>query len=232
MKSRHAGLQLVLLSMAAVLSGCVAHTPMSEMVMFRDPATPVRHEGSVSVGLMYSVSATYKPTEAWYKKDFPQFADRREPVGRVGTGGLYGSIVGKEGKLGVSFFLGPNPGMDATAKVFRRNYVTVGMTGYKRDFGSSGIFQAYLQHRAINRGAFAAAVGVGGRHEILMVSEGCENLMGCWYDTRVASVGVRGFALLRSPNSARTGFKLSGYVGYIPYVDQPIASVSVTAGGF
>lgn len=111
-----------------------------------------------------------------------------------------------------------------TLKVIGSNYLTVGYT--LGDF-----FQAYVQHRAFNSRRAAAAAGVGIRREYLTFQVPCEGI-GCGPEKLMYSVGIRGFGLLRRANSRRNGFKVGTYAGYIPYVQHPVVSVSLTVGGF
>lgn len=75
-------------------------------------------------------------------------------------------------------------------------------------------------------------VGVGLRHELLTFQIPCESLVFCGPEKRVYSVGFRAFGLVRDGVSTRFGMKLGVFAGYIPYVQHPVVSLSLTAGGF
>jgi len=113
-------------------------------------------------------------------------------------------------------------GFDPTLKVWGRTYFTVGYSG-------PGQWQAVLLHRAFNRPSVGAAVGVGGRYE--QYAHAGDFTFDI--DTeRGASLGARGFIILREDGDRTGGIKLGTYAGYAPRLNTPILSLTVTAGRF
>ena len=160
------------------------------------------------------------------ERDFPRdAAEGVDAPARSYTGGIYLTALDSLGSYGMSLFLGTSVGFDVTAKLFKRNYLTLGYT-------LGDIFQGYLQHRAFNSNEVAASVGIGGRREYLTYQVPCENILGCGPEKLVYSIGIRGFGLIRDHNTTRLGMKTSVYAGYIPYVRRPVVSIAISLGGF
>jgi hypothetical protein len=198
---------------------------MSEMVMFHDPATPVRHEGSVGVGAFGTWISNDVALRAWRDRDHAQLTTSIHTGPQFGSGGLAVAGFNRAGDFGTSFVFGAGLGFDVTAKLKGRNYVTAG-------YSVGHLLQGYVQHRAFNSRYVAAAVGVGGRTEWLALSVPCEAFFGCGPERRVASIGVRGLGLLRPDGAPPAGILVAVYAGYVPYVRRPLLSLSFIIGNY
>lgn len=203
---------------------------MSESAMFRDPATPFPHDGKIGFGAVATHATARGAIEEVRSRD--QRASQNENTFiSTRSYGVYLSAFDPKGRYAFSFTAGFPFGFDATRQLWKRNYLTaaVSITGVE---GTPPLGQVYLQHRAFNSPFVAAAIGVGARHELLSYSTPSENVFGGIQEVRVASIGVRGFAILRGGRGRRSGFKLGGYVGYMPNLHEAIIGATLTLGSY
>ena len=212
---------------ALFLGGCVTHSPVSESIMFHDAATSPAHERNFGVGVV----ATYAPARgvaaALAEREYPR-ENSSQPLredlainpNRL-SAGLYFVSFGETGRLGIALTAGLLvAGIDATAKLWGRNYATVAL--------SAGAQQVFVQRRTYNSPRVGAAVGFGYRREMFLFN-GPGNMAFTSLD--IDSFGIRGFVLHRSDDASGQAIKLGTYIGFIPSLDRPIVGVTLTAGG-
>jgi hypothetical protein len=204
--------------------------PMSETVMFRDPATPFPHNGKFGLGLVATHATARGAVEKVRTRD-PRALDDDDHFVSTRSYGVSLSAFDPEGRYAISFTGGFPFGGDVTWQLRGRNYVTVALsiTGVE---GKPPLGQLYLQHRALNSPYLAGAVGLGARHELLAYPNDSTHPLGGTSTARVASAGVRGFLILRGGRGSRSGISISSYAGFMPRLKEPIVSATLTVGGF
>lgn len=203
MKQRLIQIGIAGIAVLLLLGGCVAHMPMSETVIFHDPATRYRHDARVGAGF----AGTFSPTLPWVSQEagrrFPDIAHRAHEV-RVNpnrmSGGVYLSFFDEDGRVAFSTTLGIlTAGVDMTAHLAERNYATL-------SYSMPDQFQAFLQHRVYNDPTFGFVAGAGYRRELFEFWSG-----NTWFSTHmlsVSSVGLRGYSVLRpAPGVTRGGLR-------------------------
>jgi hypothetical protein len=216
--------------MVVFSGGCATHAPVSESVMFHSGAAHPSHDEGLGFGIVGTASSTQEMArEIAAQKNYPKEWTRRTDVAlnphRL-SAGVYVSHVQREGRrYAVSGALGiPVAGVDATVQVWGRNYVTAGVSAPQGG-------QVFLQHRTYDSRRVGVAVGLGWRRDSFSLSAPCAG-MGCFdfASHEINSVGARSFAMIRAEGAARSGIKIGAYGGYVPALDSPVLSVSLTIG--
>lgn len=203
-------------------SGCVSHTPVSESAMFHDRATYPSHQNTMGVG----ATATYAPTQHLARDVATDENLSRELVNpsRL-SGGLYLAGFDSAGRYGAGLTIGLfTVGVDATAQLWRRNYLTASLSAPKQG-------QIILQHRTYNSPRLGAAVGLGYRYDTFAFNDPSPIGIGA-DESGVHSLGVRALSIIRAQGGTRGGIKVSVYAGYAPTVHRPMVAVTLTVGAF
>lgn len=244
---RHAALPLALLA----FTGCAAHVPMSETVIFHDARTTPAHTSIVGLGMSFTQTLTATDfAEAEAVRLFDETDPERgiyssvaqENAGRQSKAlylSLYG-LPGEPGLFALSLTVGSAIGTDATVRLYRRNYLTFAMS-------STGGGQAIFQHRAFNSSHLGATLGLAYRVDRLPFyvdtrdtsDDGVTSsywLIGPNASVPVTSFGPRTSILLRGdPDEAGRvsgGIRAMIYVGYAPEYDRIVASGGLSFGVF
>ncbi len=102
-------------------------------------------------------------------------------------------------------------GIDATFRLWHRNYLTAGLS-------APGRGQLFLQHRAFNSRS-VGAVGLGYQRISLNLES-------------ADSFGVRGFAIFGGYGGTGGGIKIGTYAGYMPVLERPILALTLTMGSY
>ncbi len=114
-------------------------------------------------------------------------------------------------------------GIDATFRLWDRNYLTAG-------WSAPGRGQLFLLHRAFNSRSVGAAVGLGYQRISLNLETNYSCV--CFHAKSVGSFGVRGFAILRGHGGTGGGIKIGTYAGYMPILERPILALTLTMGSY
>lgn len=232
---RHLMLKRRVLSILAIAlmlvfgGGCATHAPVSESVMFHSGATRSSHDDALGFGFVGTASSTQEMAhEVAGRKNYPNEWRRRTDVAlnpnRLSAGG-YLYHVRREGRYAVSGVLGfPVAGVDATVQVWGRNYVTAAVSAPQGT-------QVILQHRTYSSRRIGVAVGFGWRRDSFSLSAPCAGMVCFELDSsEINSVGVRSFAIIRAEGGTGSGIKIGAYGGYVPALDSPLFSLSLTIG--
>lgn len=225
----------ILLLCCLLLGGCALHTPMSQTLLFHDDgATHPSHRTSHGIGVVGT--GTLSSTQFLRRE-----ADRRFSVDEAVANyidpanvdnrslALYGGYYSDHG-FALSATLGTAIGLDATWKVRKRNYLTLG--------GSFGGVQAFLTHRVFNRQFLGVAVGAGYRYERKFFE--VENLLEGEAPSQIPthevipvhSAGSRISVVLR-PNTQLPGvIRGALYAGYAPAFQRSVVTFGITTGIF
>ncbi|PSQ81527.1 MAG: hypothetical protein BRD41_02310 [Bacteroidetes bacterium QS_1_63_11] len=218
-----------------LFGGCALHTPMSQTLMFHDDgSTQPSHRTSHGIGvvgtgtlssthfLRQEANRRFSVDEAIDNEIEPANVDNRSYA-------LYGSFYSDHG-FALSATLGTAIGVDATWKLWRRNYLTVE--------GSPGGAQAFLSHRALNRSHLGVAVGTGYRYERKFFDvenrfEGDAPSQVPTYEVLpVHSAGGRLSVVLRPKLAAPGVIRGILYAGYAPVFQRPVITFGITTGVF
>lgn len=208
--------------------GCVSHIPISETVIFHDASTQPSHDRTSGFGFVGTYSPTKDLALDLAEREYPKWAYRKEDLvlnpNRLSGGGYFAGYDSR-GRFAVSATVGALvAGMDATAQVWKRNYLTASVS-------APGQGQVFAQHRAYNSEQVGAAVGVGLRRAAFTFDVPSECM--CRIEsTGVNSFGARGFAVLRAAGDRGGGIRVGVYAGYMPELKRPTMSVTLTAGRF
>lgn len=204
--------------------GCATHVPMSESVLFHDGETLPTHRNNVGFGVAATVAPTLTPARA--VNDQHPDGDRRQGQAinaRRAGGGVFLASYDEEGQYALSATLGyPVAGVDATAKIRGRNYLTIGYSAPRQA-------QAFLQHRVFNSPRIGAVVGVGGRYD--RYAFGGSSILAIEAE-HVASIGTRIFGVFREKRDTEGGIEFGTYVGYAPRINRPVVSLTLALGRF
>lgn len=211
--------------LAVLLTGCVTHTPMSEMVMFHSPATHPAYENRRGYGVGLTASPPSPVPQSLARLHYPTanrvgvFNPRQFSLGWHTTG------FDRKGRLAISLTVGaPVMGADATVQLWHRNYLTAGAS-------VPGQLQAFLQHRSFNSSRLAAAVGLGVRRDAYVLTPPSEAMFYSEIEY-LTSVGMRSFLIYRANDSETGGVRIGVYAGYAPAIHQPMLSLSMNFGRF
>ena len=218
---------LVLAMASLLLAGCVTHSPMSESVIFHDPATRPMHTEEHGFGGALTATPASRLSADLLRLRRPE-SQRREIYKPLNTprfsAGAYWARYDASGRFGFAITAGlPVAGIDGTVKLWQRNYLSAAVS-------APGQGQVFLQHRTYNREKQGVSVGVGYRREAFTYLD-LEEWIGTAIE-RVDSFGVRGFAVLRGDGSVMKGARIDLYVGYVTELDRATLSIGVTTGGF
>lgn len=213
------------LFLSVLATGCATHVPASESVLFHEGATAPTHTNEFGIG----GTGTLSPVLASPRADARRSSsDRRRsedapPNDLQAGGGLFLAAYDGQGHYAISGTVGILvAGLDATVQLRGRNYLTAGYSVPNQG-------QVFLLHRTVNSPQVGAAVGIGGRYEQYAFSEG----YGLSIDMEeVASIGTRGFILLRDRGDTKGGIKAGTYVGYVPELNSPVVALTLTVGRF
>ncbi|MFB6231258.1 MAG: hypothetical protein ABEL04_08885 [Salinibacter sp.] len=228
-------LSVLLLGLALLLGGCALHTPMSQTLMFHDDgATRPSHRTSHGIGFVGTgtlSSTRFLRREATRRFSMEEAIDTDIDPANLDNRSyaLYGSFYSDHG-FAFSVTLGTAVGADATWKLWKRNYLTIG--------GSPGGVQAFLSHRTINRPRLGVAVGAGYRYErkffdVETLFEGDAPSQVPTYEVLpVHSAGGRFSIVLRPKPEAPGVIRGVLYAGYAPVFRRPIVTFGVTTGIF
>ena len=227
----------MLLLVCALLGGCALHTPMSQTLMFHDDeATHPSHRTSHGIGFVGTgtlSSTQFLRREAVRRFSVEDAIDTEIDPANLDNRSyaLYGGFYSDHG-FALSATLGTAIGVDATWKLWERNYLTIG--------GSPGGTQAFLSHRTINRPRLGVAVGAGYRYERkFFVVENLSadeapsgGLTGFDNVLPVHSAGGRFSLVLRPKPEAPGVIRGVLYAGYAPAFRRPVVTFGVTTGIF
>jgi len=228
-------LGVLLLGLTLLLSGCALHTPMSQTLMFHDDgATRPSHRTSHGIGVVGTgtlSSTRFLRREAIRRFSVDEAIDNEIEPANIDNRSyaLYGSFY-SDHRFALSATLGTAIGIDATWKLWKRSYLTIG--------GSPGGVQAFLSHRALNRPHLGVAVGAGYRYErkffdVENLFEGDAPSQVPTYEVLpVHSAGGRLSVVLRPKAEAPGGIRGILYTGYAPAFQRPVITVGITAGIF
>lgn len=208
--------------------GCATHSPSSEAVMFHAPRTQPSHEENVSFGVTMTGSPTLNIASDVAQRAFPEAENGSAALNPNNfSAGLYLAGFDSTGRYAISTTLGlAVTGLDATVQVWERNYLMA-------SYSVPGSGRVFLQHRTYNSSLVGLALGLGYRRESFPLSAPCSGVLCFDHESRaVNSFGARSFAILREENAIGEGVKLSAYAGYIPELNAPLFSFSVSLGGF
>jgi hypothetical protein len=228
----------VLLLVCMLLGGCALHTPMSQTLMFHDDeATHPSHRTSHGIGFVGT--GTLSSTQFLRREASRQYFVEEAIVNEIDPANLdnrsyafYGSFYSDHG-FAFSATLGTTIGADATWKLWKRNYLTIG--------GSPGGVQAFFSHRTLNRSHLGMAVGAGYRYErkffdVKSRLEGEAPSGGsgptAFREIPVHSAGGRFSIVLRPKPEAPGVIRGVLYAGYAPAFRRPVITFGVTTGIF
>ncbi len=215
----------ILLAGIFLFEGCVIHSPMSETVMFHDKATNPTHESKNGFGF----TGSYSPTNSTVDRvgEIETKDSEYETVGkpynlRGLSGGFYYANYDTAGRYAFSGTLGALVvGLDATAKLWGRNYFTAGVS-------TPGHLQFYLQHRTLNSPYVALSLGVGYQQNTFFYrTDGYATA-----SRSFNSVGIRSYLIFRDHPETSGVFRIGTYIGYISEIDRPIIQISLLSGFF
>jgi hypothetical protein len=247
----------LLAGLAAVLAGCGAqapamrtHTPMSQTTIFYDggatrPVAGPAYEKELRDRLDLGVSGSsggFSPGDVLRGTIVERVTDAGDvaldfdpsPLQRHSLG-LYGSYR-TTCDHALSFTMGSRAvGVDGTFKLWRRNYLTAGMS-----WGSGA--QAFVQRRTLNSRTLGMAFGAGYRYERHMAlvedfsrltrERDRRPIVGALNLASAHSLGGRAFVALR-PSARLPGALLGNlYVGYAPATQHPVVAVGVSVNAF
>lgn len=226
---------VLLLGLTVFLGGCALHTPMSQTLMFHDDGTTLpSHRTSHGIGFVGtgSLSSTqflrreatrrFSVEEAVANDIDPANLDNRSYA-------LYGGFYSDHG-FALSATLGTAVGVDATWKLRKRNYLTLG--------GSPGGVQAFVSHRTVNRPHLGIAVGAGYRYErkffdVETLFEGdAPSQVPTFKVLPLHSAGGRLSIVLRPGAEAPGVIRGVLYAGYASAFQHPVITFGVTTGIF
>ena len=226
---------VLLLTVGMLLGGCAVHTPMSQTLMFHDQeATQPAHRTSHGIGFVGTgtlTSTRFLRREATRRFSVAEAIDNEiDPANPDNRSyALYGSFYSEHG-FPLSATLGTAVGIDATWKLWKRNYLTIG--------GSPGGAQAFLSHRTINRPHVGVAVGPAYRYERKFFD--VENLFEGDAPSQIPtyevlplhSAGGRFSIVLRPKPEAPGVIRGVLYAGYAPLYRRPVVTFGITTGIF
>lgn len=215
-------------AVSLLLGGCVTHTPISESAIFHDAATHPSHDRTSGFGFVGTYSPARSAAVHLAEREYPEWAYRSQDLplnANRFSGGLYFASFDRAGRYGVSVTAGAFvAGIDGTLKLWDRNYLTAAVS-------APGQGQLFLQHRTFNSPSIGAAFGVGYQRDAFTFDVPSECM--CRIESKgVDSFGVRGFAILRSGGDTGGGLKVGTYLGYMPTLERPVLSITLTAGRF
>lgn len=225
----------MLLLVCALLGGCALHTPMSQTLMFHDDGhTHPSHRTSHGIGVVGTgtlSSTQFLRREATRRFSVEEAIDNEiDPVNLDNRSyALYGSFYSDHG-FALSATLGTSVGVDATWKLWTRNYLTIG--------GSPGGVQAFLSHRTVNRPRLGVAVGAGYRYERKffdvenLLEDDAPSQVPTFETLPVHSAGGRLSVVLRPEAEAPGVIRGVLYAGYAPAFRRPVVTFGVTTGIF
>lgn len=174
-----------------MLSGCAVHSPMSEMLMFRDKEKPEEdgyYQARYSHALI-SVTSDYYPADVMNREGEvrdPRFSYHYEPARTWATHAIF--LSDKTDRVGLSLAFGNGVGGDITVRLHDTYYLTGVLSGDENTAG-----QVILQKRLADGNPFGVGVGLTylrNFNAILTDEDGC---LTCYPSVRFYShaAGVR-----------------------------------------
>lgn len=217
----------LLFSIIPLLNGCIAHSTISESVMFQsDKKNPV-HKNTSGFGFAGSYTPTRKTAARFAEIVYPEYSTRNSdlPINpNQFSGGLYYAGFDSLGRYAFSVTAGVLVvGIDATAKIWGRNYVTAG-------YSLGGHGQLYLQHRTLNNSKHSIALGLGYQRTAFFFNSPSG---GFGIDSNgLDSFGVRSSIIFKNDTELAARNKVGVYMGYAPLIDYPVIQLTLVMGRF
>lgn len=209
-----------------VTAGCVSHSPVSELLIFHDDKTAPSSDNSSGFGMAVSMQPVNPARDAAGTRLEPESTENHtdDPYNAYRlSAGFYAARFDDQGKFAIAATFGIMvAGIDATAKLYGRNYLTAGVSAPRQ-------FQAGLVHRAYNSRRLGIAVGPGYKREVYALPTSCY----CYGPTEnIGTIGGQTFFLYRPDGKGASGMKLGLYAGYAPSIDKPLFTVTLVTGRF
>lgn len=211
--------------LAVVLfTACASHAPMSEMVMFTPKKVKVESANnpdslsvyyskySFAISLEKSVMS-YAQLRNYSKREFND--SEIDDSGKLPTISL-NSIFMNPGNdfLAFNVAMFPSIGIDATVRVSKNNYFTLGHTAW-------GGQQVILQRRMHYNQKSGSSLGIFYEHMYHLIVEECYSVCvpsppDSDYTFFLNGFGIRGFIFISEEIKNRSFLKINGKLGYIP----------------
>lgn len=208
-----------------LFGACATHTPMSEMVMFTPKKVKVvsaNNPDSISTYYSkYSFAASLEQKGMSYTQ-LKKYSTRNgndseiDDSGKAPTISLNSIFMNPRNDffaLNVAMF--PSIGIDATFRVSKKNYITIGHTAW-------GGQQVILQRRMHYNQKSGSSLGFFYEHMYQATTEECYSTL-CFPSSPdsdqvfyLNGFGIRGFALISEEIKNRSFLKINGKIGFIP----------------
>lgn len=220
-----------------LLSGCLAHHPASEALIFHEPRTSgPAHTRGVGAGLALVGQDYHRAARDLAREVRDHFSTDLAP--RLG-GGFYLVEYRPSKAFSYSATLGLfTGGIDATFRVRRSFYLTTAVSLPLQP-------QATLLFYGANTRDLGWAFGPSYRYMTVALSEACDverQTASCFPGSRFSvppSVdhslhlwGLRNVLVLREQGTTDGGLRLSIHLGYSPRLDEMVASFGLGVGAF
>ena len=216
---------MTVLLLAVAIAGCVSHSPVSELLIFHDVATTPSSENSSGFGMavsMQPLNPARNISEAIHEGTGKNYADNPYNSYRL-SAGFYAARFDEKGDFAIATTFGVMvAGIDATAKLWRRNYLSVGVSAPRQ-------MHLGLMHRTYNSTRLGAAVGLAYKREVYAFPTGCY----CYgADESINTAGGRAFLVYRPDRNGGSGMKVGLYAGYAPQLSRPLFTLTLVTGRF
>lgn len=189
-----------------------------------DKKNPI-HKNTTGLGFAGSYTPTRKTASRFAEQEYPEYytPNRDLPINpNQFSGGLY--YAGFDSLVRYAFSVTAGVlvvGLDATAKIKGRNYVTAA-------YSLGGHGQLYLQHRTLNNSKHAIALGLGYQRTAFFLPREGFHVESKGLD----SFGVRSSIIFKNETELAARNKFGVYMGYAPLIDYPIVQFTLVMGRF